>query len=80
MSVPGRLPGTDTRMKASANGWHYGGYEAVEPRNGVPEPSYRWRPRDQDPGTVERVCRWRRSLIAAALVLELAAEQAGEQR
>ncbi len=26
----------------------------------------------------DRVCRWRRSLIAAAMVLQLAAEQAGE--
>ncbi len=39
---------------------------------------YRRRGEDQA-AIVERVCRWRRSLIAAALVLDLAAEQAGEQ-
>ncbi len=50
---------------------------AVEIRNGIPQRPYRRHGEDQA-AIVERVCRWRRSLIAAALVLDLAAEQAGE--
>ncbi len=54
------------------SGMHY--YEGAEVRNGLPVASYQYRG-DQAAAAVERVCRWRRSLIAAVLVLELAAEQ-----
>lgn len=52
-------------------------WQAVEIRNGLP-----WQPYERHrsafgtrlaPGDVERVCRWRRSLLAAAIVLEMAA-------
>lgn len=52
-------------------------WQAVEIRNGLP-----WQPYERHrsafgtrpaPGDVERVCRWRRSLLAAVIVLEMAA-------
>ncbi len=54
-------------------------WRPAEVRNGLPTGAYQYRAGDQA-ATIERVCRWRRSLIAAVLVLELAAEQAGEQQ
>ncbi len=50
---------------------------AVEVRNGIPQRPYRRRDAGDQAAIVDRVCRWRRSLIAAAMVLELAAEADG---
>ncbi len=48
---------------------------AAEVRNDVPWKPYQRRSPAAEAAIVERVCRWRRSLIAAAMVLELAAEE-----
>ncbi len=74
-TIPGHLVSPSRIVYTYPNGEQVHG--AVDVRNGIPQKPYR-RDNGDQAAIVERVCRWRRSLIAAAMVLQLAAEQAGE--